>query len=100
MNEVIQKIDIIAISVFDSITVSAEMVIDVFIIRITSDGPSFSTRELAKLRDVLRISIGKHADELTEEDLSEFGASMLHMTALVLKAKYLQRDHHLKDSKK
>ncbi|MDO8565826.1 MAG: hypothetical protein Q7S04_01400 [Candidatus Moranbacteria bacterium] len=92
MDETIQKIGIIAISVSETIIVSAEMVIDIVIVRIVTGGsPSFSAREIAKLRDVLRISIGKHADELTEEDLSEFGASMLHATALVLKVKYSQR---------
>ena len=49
---------------------------------------TFSTGEIAKLREVLRISLGKHVDRLSDEDLSEIGSSMLQATAIVLKAKH------------
>ncbi|OGZ28559.1 MAG: hypothetical protein A2427_02335 [Candidatus Nealsonbacteria bacterium RIFOXYC1_FULL_40_7] len=50
----------------------------------------FSATEMAKLRNVLRISIGKHADSLSEEDLSNLGSSMLQATSVALKARYLR----------
>lgn len=53
----------------------------------------FDTKEIAKLREVIRVSIGKYADDLTEEDLSEFGTSMLLATAVVLKARYAQSNN-------
>lgn len=101
MNEKNQKIDTLYISVHDSIFVSEEMIVEILIIKIATNGyPSFSAKEIAKLREVLRISIRNHADELTEEKLSEFGTSMLCATAVVLKAKYLRKKHHLKSNKK
>lgn len=48
-------------------------------------------KEIAELREALRVSIGNHADKLTNEDLSEFGISMLEATAIVLRAKYTKR---------
>lgn len=77
------------IYVFDSISVSATVTkIDVLIIEICNI--HFSATEMAKLRNVLRISIGKHADSLSEEDLSNLGSSMLQATSVALKAKYLR----------
>jgi len=79
----------ISLFVYDSIFVSEDVIIDILIVRITSsDHPSFNAKEIAELREVLRISIGGRADKLTDEDLSEFGATMLQATAVVLKAKH------------
>lgn len=47
----------------------------------------FSAKEIARLREVLRISLGGNADQLTEEELSEFGRTMLEATTIALKAK-------------
>ena len=55
---------------------------------ISKDNISFSDKELAKLREVLCISIGKHAEKLTNEDLIDIGSSMLQATAIVLRAKH------------
>jgi hypothetical protein len=52
---------------------------------------SFSAKEIHVLREVLRISLGKHVDKLTEEDLIDFGSTMLRVTAIVLKAEYLRK---------
>lgn len=78
--------------VCDAIFVSDAIVVEVIVVRIAvSGGSSFSAKEIAELRDVLRISLADHADALTEADLSDFGASMLQATAVVLKAKYMQK---------
>ena len=84
-----KKSDTISISIYDSIFILDEMVVEIVIIRIATCGSlSFSAKEIAELREVLRISIGDRTDRLTEEDLSEFGTSMLLATAVVLKTKY------------
>jgi len=49
---------------------------------------AFNAEELTKLREVLRISLGKHVDRLSDEDLSDIGSTMLRVTAIVLKAKH------------
>ena len=51
----------------------------------------FTPEEIAKLREVLRISFGKHVDRLSDGDLSDIGSSMLQATAIVLKAKHSAR---------
>ena len=48
----------------------------------------FNAKELAELREVLKISLGKHVDMLSDDDLSDFGLTMLQVTAIALKAKY------------
>jgi len=47
--------------------------------------------ELDELREVIRQSIGHHADKFTEEDLNEFGIAVLQATAATLKAKHNSR---------
>jgi hypothetical protein len=42
---------------------------------------------MLKLREILRISLGKN--EFSEEELSEFGIALLEATAIALKAKCL-----------
>lgn len=87
-----QKIDALSIFVHDSVSVSENIIIEVIVVIVTAISSfSLNAKELASLREVLRISVGDHINKLTEEDLSEFGASMLYTTAIVLKAKYLQR---------
>lgn len=91
MNDSSQKPDAISLFVYDSICISDDMAIEIVIIRVTTGSyPLFSVKEIAKLREMLHISIGNHVDKLTEDDLNEFGTSMLQVTAIVLKAKYLQ----------
>ncbi len=93
MNKTTQKINIISLFVCDSIFVSEDVIAGILIVRIAARGyPSFNAKEIAELREVLRISIGGRADKITEENLSEFGATMLHATAIVLKAKHLHRE--------
>jgi hypothetical protein len=45
-------------------------------------------KDIDELRDVVRLSIGAHADTFTDEDLADFGMSLLEATAIILKAKY------------
>ncbi len=47
-----------------------------------------SKKELDELREVIRQSIGDQVDKFTEEDLCDFGMSLLEATAAILKAKY------------
>jgi hypothetical protein len=92
MNEKIQEIDALSIFVYDSVFVSENIIIEVIIVMVAAiSGFSLNAKESDSLREVLRISIRNHADELTEGDLNEFGISMLETTAVVLKAKYLNR---------
>lgn len=46
-----------------------------------------SKKEIDELREVVRLSIGQYADEITDEDLADFGMSLLQATATILKAK-------------
>ncbi len=90
MTEKNQKQKTLFICVFESISVSAVVTkIDVVIIEICY--LNFNAKEIAKLREVLRLSIGSHVDTFTTEELKEFGSSMLQATAVVLKAKYLKK---------
>jgi hypothetical protein len=50
---------------------------------------NLSKEEMLKLREILRISLGKRANELSEEELSEFGITLLEATAIALKARCL-----------
>jgi hypothetical protein len=86
------------ISLFDSVSVSEEIaeVTIVVITTITEDNLPFNAGEITKLRDVLRLSIGDHINELTDEDLISFGTSMLQATAAVLKAEYMRTKAPLK----
>ncbi len=94
MNKTNKKIDNISIFVYDSILISEEIIIEIIIIKIAINGyPSFNGKELAKLREVLRVSLGNYADNFSEDDLREFGASMLYATAIVLKVKYLNKNN-------
>ena len=82
----------LSIFVFDPVSVSEEMVrVEIIIFKISDNDISFNAKEIAKLREVLRPLIGKRIDGLPDEDLSEFGGSMLRATAIVLKAQYLRR---------
>ncbi len=100
MNETAQKLEVLSVFVYDAVFVSEEITTEIVILGIVArDYPSFSPKEIAGLRKVLLISIGVRANELTEEDLREFGASMLQVTAIVLKAKYSQRKVQLETIK-
>jgi len=93
MNELNQETKTLRISVCESISVSDNIMVEVIIVMVTViSGLSFSSKEISNLREVLRSSIGNSADEFTNNDLNEFGSSMLEATAIVLKAKYLQKD--------
>jgi len=93
MNELNQETKTLRISVHESIDVSDNIMVEVIIVMVTViSGISFNSKEISELREVLRLSIGNSTDDLTENDLNEFGSSMLEATAIVLKAKYLQKD--------
>ena len=47
-----------------------------------------SKKELDELREVIRLSIDHYADVFTDEDLADFGMSLLQATAAILKAKH------------
>lgn len=55
-----------------------------------SENIFLSVKEIVELREVLRISLGKHVDMLSNEDLSDIGSTMLQVTANALKAKHSQ----------
>ena len=44
-------------------------------------------KESFGLREVLRLSIGDHVNEFSEEDLDELGMTLLEATAVALKAR-------------
>lgn len=48
-----------------------------------------NTKQLSELREVLRLSIGNHADKFSEEDLDDLGMTFLEATAIALKRKAL-----------
>lgn len=82
----------LSIFVYEEVTVSETITLEIVFIAVAiRDCITFSTKELADLRSVLRASIGDHADDLTEEYLSDFGTSMLQATAVILKAKHASR---------
>lgn len=56
-----------------------------------SENIILSAKEIAELREVLRISLGRHVDRLSDEDLSDFGITMLEATAIALKARYQRK---------
>lgn len=89
MVETIQKPEILSIFVFESVSI-LETVTKIDVIMVEICDIHFSVTEMTKLRNVLRISIGEHADSLSEEDLSNLGSSMLQATSVALKAKYLR----------
>ena len=90
MNTTTKKPEILSIFVFESISISETVTkIDVIIVEICNI--NLNAKEIAKLREVLRLSIGSHVDTFTTEELKEFGSSMLQATAVVLKAKYLKK---------
>jgi hypothetical protein len=81
----------LSIFVYDSVVVSDVIAVEIIIVTVAiRDCVSFSVKEIGDLRELLRMSIGNYADSLTEGHLSEFGASMLLATAVVLKAKHLK----------
>ena len=80
----------LSIFVYEEITTSEAVSIEIILVKV-SNCLTFAPKELMGLREALRISIGDHADKLTNEDLSEFGISMLEATAIVLRAKYAKR---------
>jgi hypothetical protein len=82
----------LSLFVFESICASEESIkIEIIIFQVNDDSISFKTEELSGLREVLRISIGKHVDILSDEDLNDFGVTMLRLTAIVLKSKHPQK---------
>ena len=98
MKKTKQHMDALSIFIFDSVCVLEELIkVEIFIFRICDDGnTSFNAEEISRLREVLRLTLGKHVDRLSCEDLSEFGASMLQATAIVLKARYLRSKTQIK----
>ena len=92
MNETIKEIKALSVFVHDSVFVSEQVIIEVVIVMITAlSGFNFSVGEINHLREVLHASIGKHAESFTDGDITEFATSMLEATAVVLKAKYMQK---------
>ena len=49
--------------------------------------PFFTAREMVKLREIVSMSLGGNADSLTDDDLSEFGRTLLEVTAVALRAR-------------
>lgn len=97
MNAEKQKIATISVFAYDSIFVSDETAVTIVIIKIAAEGyPFFSAKEIAELREALRISLGSYADKLKDEDLSELGSTLLQATAVVLKAKWTSKKLPLK----
>lgn len=45
-------------------------------------------KQISELREVLRLSIGDHADKLSEDELNDLGMTLLEATAVALKAKH------------
>jgi len=81
----------LSIFVHDAVIVSDVIAIEIIIVTVAiRDCLSFSAKEIKNLREILRMTVGNHADELTTEHLKEFGASMILATAVVLKAKHLK----------
>lgn len=81
----------LSIFVHDIVDVSDVVAIEIIIVTVAiRDCVSFSAKEIKNLREILRMTIGNHADDLTKEHLNEFGASMILATAVVLKAKHLK----------
>ena len=81
----------LSIFVHEAVIVSDVVAIEIIIVTVAiRDYASFSAKEIKGLREILRLTVGDHADKLTNEHLNEFGASMLLATAVVLKAKHLK----------
>ena len=90
MNTTTQKSEILSIFVFELVSV-LETATKIDVIIIETCYLNFNAKQITKLREILRLSIGSHVDTFTTEELKEFGASMLQATAVVLKAKYLKK---------
>ena len=81
----------LSIFVYDTVVISDVIAIEIIVVTVAIRGClSFSAKEIKGLREILRLTVGDHADKLTNEHLNEFGASMLLATAVVLKAKHLK----------
>jgi hypothetical protein len=97
MNETIHQAATLSIFVYDSVSVSEKILIEIILLKFMVDNHvAFSTQEITSLREILRISIGNHVNNLTNEQLIDFGTSILHTTAIVLKAKH---QHHLRENR-
>ena len=48
-------------------------------------------KERLDLREILRLSIGDHVSEFSEEDLDDLGMTLLEATAIALKARHSQK---------
>jgi len=82
----------LSIFVYEEVIVSEVIALEIVFVAVAiRDCLTFSAKELAGLRGALRTSIGRHADDLSDEYLSDFGTSMLQATAIVLKAKHPRR---------
>lgn len=57
---------------------------------INEDELLLNTKEVAEVREILRITLGKHVDKLSDEEVNDFASTMLRVTAIVLKAKHLR----------
>jgi hypothetical protein len=81
----------LSIFVHEAVIVSDVIAIEIIVVTVAiRDYVSFSANEIKGLREVLRLTVGDRANQLTDEHLNEFGASMLLATAVVLKAKHLK----------
>jgi len=56
----------------------------------TYDSSVLGEKERLELREILRLSIGDHVSEFSDEDLNDFGMTLLELTAIVLKARAVQ----------
>ncbi len=55
---------------------------------IYKDDLLLNAKEINEVRGILRITLGKYVDKLSDEEVNDFASTMLRVTAIVLKAKH------------
>lgn len=86
-NKEVQKTEALVIFVYDTVFVLEETIIEIVIQIIVSVCSYFNSKEIAEFREILRLSIGSHADKLSVDDLNDLGTTLLQVTAITIKAK-------------
>lgn len=59
--------------------------------RVSESSVGLDEKERLELREVLRLSIGDHVSKFSEEDLNDFGMTLLELTAIALKAMHSEK---------
>lgn len=59
----------------------------------TCDSLMLGEKERLEFREVLRLSIGDHANKFSEEDLDDLAMTLLEVTDITLKARAVQHKH-------